>query len=178
MTLSSMLSQLLSGLTECEEEASTGSRDTCTEDTANALEDDRGGEQQQQQQQQEQQEQQQQKQQEQECRDAAESFTSAEAPAGSSAEVETDSLHPKELQLPPAAISLRPLEGGSGGDRELLWEELESASCSSSDSGRDPCGVAAIAGCGERDSGRDPCGVAAIAGCGERDSTAAPPAGI
>ena len=147
MTLSSMLSQLLSGLTECEEEASTGSR----EDTANALEDDRGGEQQQQQQQ---------EQQEQECHDAAESFTSAEAPAGSSAEVETDSLHPKELQLPPAAISLRPLEGGSGGDRELLWEELESASCSSSDSGRDPCGVAAIAG------------------CGERDSTAAPPAGI
>ena len=148
MTLSSMLSQLLSGPTECEEEASTGSRDTCTEDTANALEDDREGEQQQQQQQQEQ-----------ECHDAAESFTSAEAATGSS---------PKELQLPPAAISLRPdsgdgagpLEGGSGGDRELLWEELESASCSSSDSGKEPCGVAAIAG------------------CGERDSTAAPPAGI
>ena len=156
VTLSSMLSQLLSGPTECEEEASTGSRDTCTEDTANALEDDRGGEQQQHQQQQQQQ---QQEQQEQECHDAAESFTSAEAATGSS---------PKELQLPPAAISLRPdsgdgagpLEGGSGGDRELLWEELESASCSSSDSGRDPCGVAAIAG------------------CGERDSTAAPPTGI
>ena len=140
-----MLSQLLSGPTECEEEASTASRDTCTEDTANALEDNRGGEQQQQHQQQ------QQEQQEQECHDAAESFTSAEAATSSS---------PKELQLPPAAISLRPLEGGSGGDRELLWEELESASCSSSDSGRDPYGVAAIAG------------------CGERDSTAVPPTGI